>query len=312
MYNKSSRRSAFTLIELLVVIAIIAILAAILFPVFAQAKEAAKKTASLSNVKQSGTAMNIYLADYDDVFPQANVFYLGQFPQNGLGYPYPQSWQAGWDTPELVDLQSSYWSNSIQPYMKNLQLLELTGIQNAYLFASDGAAAQLRKPANHGLKYNGLLNAYSATAIDSPSLVPLMASSRGAKNHIGRATHNAGLQCGNGVGNNCVFNPAGAPNSGASFATWYWDTATEPKADVYGKGMVVARTDSSAKFYRLTMNSTGINTNILEPWSSYAANGRPLAMRQCSMNPAVVASYAPCFFRPDQDGTRAKWASIVE
>jgi prepilin-type N-terminal cleavage/methylation domain-containing protein len=54
-------RRAFTLIELLVVIAIIAILAAILFPVFAQAKLAAKKTAALSNSKNIGTAMHIYL-----------------------------------------------------------------------------------------------------------------------------------------------------------------------------------------------------------------------------------------------------------
>jgi prepilin-type N-terminal cleavage/methylation domain-containing protein len=61
------KQRAFTLIELLVVIAIIAILAAILFPVFAQAKTAAKKTQSLSNVKQVGTSMFIYTADYDDV-----------------------------------------------------------------------------------------------------------------------------------------------------------------------------------------------------------------------------------------------------
>jgi prepilin-type N-terminal cleavage/methylation domain-containing protein len=67
--NRSNRRSAFTLIELLVVIAIIAILAAILFPVFAQAKESAKASASLSNVKQIGTATQIYMADYDDVMP---------------------------------------------------------------------------------------------------------------------------------------------------------------------------------------------------------------------------------------------------
>ena len=62
------RSRGFTLIELLVVIAIIAILAAILFPVFAQAKLAAKKTAGLSQVKQIGTSMHIYLADYDDMF----------------------------------------------------------------------------------------------------------------------------------------------------------------------------------------------------------------------------------------------------
>lgn len=62
------KRQAFTLIELLVVIAIIAILAAILFPVFAQAKLAAKKIQGLSQAKQIGTATQIYIADYDDVF----------------------------------------------------------------------------------------------------------------------------------------------------------------------------------------------------------------------------------------------------
>ncbi|HVL38826.1 MAG TPA: prepilin-type N-terminal cleavage/methylation domain-containing protein [Fimbriimonadaceae bacterium] len=65
-------KRAFTLIELLVVIAIIAILAAILFPVFGQAKEAAKKTACLSNARQVGIAVKLYLADHDDTMP---IFY---------------------------------------------------------------------------------------------------------------------------------------------------------------------------------------------------------------------------------------------
>ncbi len=65
-------KRAFTLIELLVVIAIIAILAAILFPVFAQAKEAAKKTACLSNAKEIGVSLKLYLSDYDDQMP---IFY---------------------------------------------------------------------------------------------------------------------------------------------------------------------------------------------------------------------------------------------
>jgi prepilin-type N-terminal cleavage/methylation domain-containing protein len=63
-------RRAFTLIELLVVIAIIAILAAILFPVFARAKLAAKKTADLSNLKQIGNGIVLYMGDNDDFFPQ--------------------------------------------------------------------------------------------------------------------------------------------------------------------------------------------------------------------------------------------------
>jgi prepilin-type N-terminal cleavage/methylation domain-containing protein len=66
---RQSHRSGFTLIELLVVIAIIAILAAILFPVFAQAREKARQTACLSNSKQLGLALTMYTQDYDEVTP---------------------------------------------------------------------------------------------------------------------------------------------------------------------------------------------------------------------------------------------------
>jgi prepilin-type N-terminal cleavage/methylation domain-containing protein len=80
-----NRKIGFTLIELLVVIAIIAILAAILFPVFAQAKEAAKKTAALSNVKQNAVAVLMYTTDSDGAFPM--VAYMangnGLIPGNG-------------------------------------------------------------------------------------------------------------------------------------------------------------------------------------------------------------------------------------
>ena len=62
----------FTLIELLVVIAIIAILAAILFPVFAQAREKARQTSCLSNMKQVGLGLLMYTQDYDEQFPRAD------------------------------------------------------------------------------------------------------------------------------------------------------------------------------------------------------------------------------------------------
>ncbi len=69
---KRFKTSAFTLIELLVVIAIIAILAAILFPVFAQAREQARQAVCTSNVRQIGMALQMYLQDYDETFP---IFY---------------------------------------------------------------------------------------------------------------------------------------------------------------------------------------------------------------------------------------------
>jgi prepilin-type N-terminal cleavage/methylation domain-containing protein/prepilin-type processing-associated H-X9-DG protein len=67
------QRRAFTLIELLVVIAIIAILAAILFPVFAQAREKARQSACLSNMKQVGLALTMYAEDHDDTLPHGDI-----------------------------------------------------------------------------------------------------------------------------------------------------------------------------------------------------------------------------------------------
>ncbi len=97
------RIQAFTLIELLVVIAIIAILAAILFPVFAQAKEAAKKTSSISNVRQLGTATMLYTSDYDDTVFHA--YYFGA---------------AGQTTPD--NMGAFRWPWLMVPYTKNRQI----------------------------------------------------------------------------------------------------------------------------------------------------------------------------------------------
>ena len=88
--GKNGKRSAFTLIELLVVIAIIAILAAILFPVFAKAREKARQTTCLSNNKQLGLGFLQYYQDWDEKFPASGVNLLGQ-GWAGLIYPYVKS-----------------------------------------------------------------------------------------------------------------------------------------------------------------------------------------------------------------------------
>ncbi len=87
----SLHRRAFTLVELLVVIAIIAILAAILFPVFARAREQARKSSCLSNLKQMGLATKMYVQDYDETLPRYSV----------------------------ATSPTAYWPNLIDPYVKN-------------------------------------------------------------------------------------------------------------------------------------------------------------------------------------------------
>ena len=73
MFNHRAPKKGFTLIELLVVIAIIAILAAILFPVFAQARDKARQVGCLSNLRQIGLATQLYAQDYDETPPPRHV-----------------------------------------------------------------------------------------------------------------------------------------------------------------------------------------------------------------------------------------------
>src|ERR1700683_992009 len=108
----SKSKRAFTLIELLVVIAIIAILAAILFPVFAQAKLAAKKAVDLSNLKQMDLAVDMYTNDYDDTWPLTTSFdQCGvNYPSHGAG-PVPFGTMTKWSSIEVVGA-----------YIKNTQM----------------------------------------------------------------------------------------------------------------------------------------------------------------------------------------------
>jgi prepilin-type N-terminal cleavage/methylation domain-containing protein/prepilin-type processing-associated H-X9-DG protein len=108
------RKSGFTLIELLVVIAIIAILAAILFPVFARARENARRTSCSSNLKQMGTAMLMYAQDYDDR--------LMPFEIDGDVSDEPPMDGVYWDNPANPD--DVYWQQMLYPYTKNNQMFD--------------------------------------------------------------------------------------------------------------------------------------------------------------------------------------------
>lgn len=104
---KQNRRQGFTLIELLVVIAIIAILAAILFPVFAQARERARSTSCMSNTRQIGTAEMMYIQDYDEVF---------------WSCPWPGGGQL--NIPNPANGGTVFWSDLLQPYIKNTGIFD--------------------------------------------------------------------------------------------------------------------------------------------------------------------------------------------
>ena len=107
--------SAFTLIELLVVIAIIAILAAILFPVFAQAREKARQTTCLSNMRQIGLGFRMYTQDYDETFPLVNISYWALQPGMMRGVdPYIKNKQI-WACPNFIS-RFTNWRSAEQAF----------------------------------------------------------------------------------------------------------------------------------------------------------------------------------------------------
>ena len=133
------RRRAFTLIELLVVIAIIAILAAILFPVFAQARESARRSACGSNMKQVALGVLMYAQDYDEVLPY----------QDGDRCPYGTDPRA-------------QWINTTMPYVKNMQVWWCPSA-----LRHTGAPPTATSDSNYW--YNGHANRKPLAAIEKPA-----------------------------------------------------------------------------------------------------------------------------------------------
>lgn len=120
LVNSHRSRTGFTLIELLVVIAIISILSAILFPVFARARENARRVSCLSNLKQIGLGVMQYAQDYDERYP------LAWWGAPGGGWPLPPGMRVvsfNANVPSyLTNAPRIFWMDLIFPYTKSVQL----------------------------------------------------------------------------------------------------------------------------------------------------------------------------------------------
>ncbi len=179
----TARASAFTLIELLVVIAIIAILAAILFPVFARARENARRSSCQSNEKQIGLGLLQYIQDYDEILPADYYGYSGYNPSNttttGTGVSYK-------------------WMDAIQPYVKSTQVFTCpsdTGDyavyqpRNGVYYGSYGINSTYRAPGNSqtppcsvNQDVDGVKYTVSLSSIVQPSTTVWVVDNQGADN----------------------------------------------------------------------------------------------------------------------------------
>src|SRR5579871_2783216 len=152
-------RKGFTLIELLVVIAIIAILAAILFPVFAQAKRAAKSSVCISNEKQFGLAFAMYGTDNDDILPPSRVFhFVDAVTGNSVLEPYIKN--------HTKNSMGSIWVCPFEPVIfqsngqNNFRNFPVTYSMNVFLspgnrYAPDPDACYTPVGQEHHVSWNG-------------------------------------------------------------------------------------------------------------------------------------------------------------
>jgi prepilin-type N-terminal cleavage/methylation domain-containing protein len=270
------KRKGFTLIELLVVIAIIAILAAILFPVFAQAKEAAKKTSDLSNVKQISTSQQLYLGDTEDVYPTAygrdnSGLYLWNF-NHFIPWDYPAN-----TTSQRYQASPGSFANNMQPYAKNYQILASPGtpaVSGGAVSTEPIAAGKQRANGTH--TFNGLLMSYGASGIARPSRLPVMWNGRGKAQVIGAALANPALYCTQAFPVPCTYVPSATGCSSSINGTQSAMFVLSGSMWVYGKGANVAHADTNAKFRNFGMTLSPNNTDwTVDPYTGYNAQGFP-------------------------------------
>jgi len=281
-------RRAFTLIELLVVIAIIAILAAILFPVFAQAKSAAKKTASISNNKQLTLGALQYYNDFDDLFPIAA--YNETFSANPASpdsipmvmiYPYVKNMGVMMDPMDPATVDQRQYPDSSVPNPASVPWSSAQAFYNFCLTSDWGINAQYFDPVFLDANFNLHMEAINDTAIVKPAETYMALSSL-----WGRTASGAPYGGGNaGVDPPCVFE-AGYKDTrpdASNYPYYYWYGGWNPDQTLAwnqfggvwpwhtgGRMVVVSFADGHAKSLQLTQITTGCN--VLDGFGGFITN----------------------------------------
>ena len=193
-------RRGFTLIELLVVIAIIAILAAILFPVFAKAREKARQTSCLNNLKQLSLSFLQYAQDYDEVFPSMGNATVSTPPVPED--PYFNAHSPGANPPATADYYYTSWASQVYPYVRNVQIYRCPSTSYHCYHVAYGVPAQGINAAQTGVVT--IFGRPAMAKIKRPAEI-LMIGEKGAgggnqyilsgQYYAGRMNHNDGSNC---------------------------------------------------------------------------------------------------------------------
>lgn len=234
------RLTAFTLIELLVVIAIIAILAAILFPVFARARENARRSSCQSNLKQIGLGILQYTQDYDELFPKISTPVAAQPP---IG-----------------------WADTIQPYLKSSQIFKcpsFTGTTNEAptngTVANVGYTTYWMNSTLNNDPGNGVVG-ISQAALENPSLT-IMNGDGGSTSPHTKARFNCN-------GCNAAGDLTGIATCGPTLG---FATVLAGGGQQHLEGLNVSFTDGHVKWYK--SSTINISSVIYKANTSFATSG---------------------------------------
>lgn len=267
---QKASRSGFTLIELLVVIAIIAILAAILFPVFAQAREKARQSSCLSNQKQLGLACIMYSQDYDELLPMAFGWDAGL--ASGWGWNFRLAVPASWAVPVDARARASQgnWLNATAPYVKNLGLMTCPSGSNVGMFGGNPYPTSTGQRALVSMTYNGLLQSYSQAGIQTPANLPMLTEGTGKAAIDGFSLAFPALICTDPKAA-CEYHPAdattGACAAGNGGSSAWFGTGNKTAA-VHAGVINVALADGHVKSRRVGGSAYGAGFGV-DFWTCY-------------------------------------------